>query len=132
MSYMQLGPTPSNMTLEIPYPDQGKAMFETSSFVDSGRNANGAIVGQQVGRSIDKQNMGWSVLDAETWWAMNNWIEKNGMFFYCRYFSHNFGEWRTRRFYCSDFKAEPGFLNPDTGKPEFYMNCSFNVIDVGE
>lgn len=130
--FMQLGASPSDLSLSIPYPTQDKALFETSRFVDSARNANGVLVGQQVGRSIDKQSMSWAVMDAQLWWEINNWIEEHGMFFWCRYFSHNFGVWKLRKFYCSDFKAQPCMVDPATGVPAFYKDCSFNVIDVGE
>ena len=129
--FIYIGVSSSKLNLKVPFPTSGKAAFETSRFVDSTRNANGVVVGQQVGRSIDKQNMAWAVMDCEIWWEINRYIERNGMFFYCKYFSHNFGEWRTRKFYCSDFKCTPALVDPSTGKPTYYKDCSFNVIDVG-
>lgn len=129
--FIQLGTSPTPMLLTIPYPTKGKALFETSRFVDSQRNANGVVVGQQVGRSIDKQNMSWDKLSAEKWWEINRFFEENGMFQYCRYFSHNLGEWKIRLMYCSDFKCDPGVVDSSTGYPKEYTNCSFNVIDCG-
>lgn len=132
--FMQIGVTADNLTLDIPYPSLGKGAFQTTRMVDAGRNANGEVVGQMVGRSNDKQNMGWAAISCEKWWEINNWFETNGMFFYCRYFNHNTGAWVTRKFYAGDIQVEPRNLDPTTQIPRdgVYHNASFNVIDCGE
>lgn len=116
--------------LAIPFPSEG--LFETARAVNSARNANNVVVGQMVGRSVDKQSMSWKALAREKWWEINRWIEANGMFFWCKYFAHNYGAWKIRRFYCGDPKCEPFKIDPATGIPEMYINCSINVIDMGE
>lgn len=129
--FIYIGKTKDSQPLAIPFPSIGQGAFETVRIVDAGRNANGAVVGQQIGRSMDKQNMGWRAISCEKWWEINNWFETNGMFFYCRYFSHNTGQWRTRKFYVSDIKCEPYMVNPATGIPREYHNATFNVVDTG-
>ena len=119
-----------NFDIEVPFPSSGP--FETSRAVDSARNARGEVVGQMVGRSVDKQSMTFNVLSCEKWWEMNNWIETHGMFFWCYYFSHNLGVWKTRRFYCGNPSCEPYMIDAATGKPAFDRNCKLNVIDMGE
>lgn len=116
--------------LAIPFPSSGP--FETARAVNSARNANNVVVGQMVGRSVDKQSMTWRVLPCKTWWRINRWIETNGMFFYCKYFSHNTGKWLIRRFYCGDPKCSPFKINPANGVPDVYLDCTLNVIDMGE
>ena len=118
--------------MAVPFPSYQSAPFETSRMVDAGRNIDGVVIGQQVGRSIDKQSMKWTVLPTEKWWEMNRFIEDNGLFFWCHYFSHGFGRWMDRKFYCGDFSCQPALVNPDTGIPEYYRDCSVNVIDTGE
>lgn len=132
--FMQIGTSPSNLTLQIPYPTIGKGIFQTSRMVDAGRNASGAVIGQMVGRSIDKQNMGWNVISCEKWWEINQFLEANGLFFYCRYFNHNLGEWKVRKFYAGDPQVEPRNLDPETQIPRdgVYYNATLNVIDCGE
>lgn len=120
-----------NYEVAVPYPTLGSALFETSRMVDSARNARGEMVGRQVGRSIDKQSMGWSKLSREVWWAMNRWIEAGHFTFYCHYFNMNLGRWETRLFYISDLKAMPGPVDPVTGEPEYLSDASANVIDCG-
>ena len=131
--YFGTGVSGNNLTgntLALPFPSSGP--FETSRAVNSGRNANNVVVGQMVGRSVDKQSMTWNVLPVQKWWEINRWIETNGMFFYCKYFSHNVGKWMIRRFYCGDPKCSPFKIDPSTGVPDVYLDCSLNVIDMGE
>lgn len=116
--------------LSVPFPSDGT--FETSRAVNSARNANNVVVGQMVGRAVDKQNMSWNVLPCNTWWRINRYLEANGMFFYCKYFAHNVGKWRIRRFYCGDISCDPYKIDASTGIPAFYRNCKLDVIDMGE
>ena len=130
--YLGTGVSGTQLTgnvLAIPFPSEGE--FETARAVNSARNADNVVVGQMVGRSVDKQSMKWSVLKRETWWRINRWLEANGMFFYCKYFAHNTGKWMIRRFYCGDPKCSPFKIDAATGVPALYRDCSLNVIDVG-
>lgn len=129
--FMYFGTGPANFSLEIPYPSVDGALFQTARSVDAARNANNVVVGQMVGRSVDKQNMKWNRIDTETWWKMNRWLEANGMFFWCRYFAHSTGEWRVRRFYVGDISCEPVDVDAASGKAAYYKNASFNIIDTG-
>lgn len=116
--------------LAIPFPSSGP--FETARAVNSARNAENVVIGQMVGRPVDKQSMSWNVLPVQKWWEINRWIEEHGMFFYCKYFAHNTGKWMIRRFYCGDPKCSPFKIDPATGVPQVYLDCSINVIDMGE
>lgn len=133
--FLYLGSTPStntqNYAVAVPFPSEGKAAFETSRMIDSARNANGEIVGRQIGRSIDKQNMAWDVLPREKWWEMNRWFEQGHFTFYCHYFNHNLGCWQTKLFYLGDVKTSPFLVDPESGEPAFYRDAGFNVIDCG-
>lgn len=130
--FMYWGAAKGATDVAIPFPSVGGAAFLTSRNVDAGRNANGVVVGQMVGRPVDKQEMSWAALPCEKWWEMNRWITDNGMFFWCHYFNHNLGRWMDRRFYCGDFSCMPALVNPQTGIPDRYEKCSVNVIDMGE
>ena len=121
----------TSYAIALPYPDLDKAAFETSRMVDSARNANGEVVGRQVGRSVHKQSLAWSVMPVEKWWEMNRWFEQGHFTFYCHYFNHNVGRWETRLFYLGDVKTNPFVVSTETGEPRFYRDASFNVIDCG-
>lgn len=135
VGFLYLGSSPitsrSDYAIALPYPTVGSAAFETSRMVDSARNANGEMVGRQIGRSVSKQNMGWSRISCEKWWEFNRWIEAGHFTFYCHYFNFNMGRWETRLFYVGDFKASPGPVDPDTGMPAYLVDASVNVIDCG-
>ena len=130
--YLGEGPDtgPQNYAVAVPYPDQGP--FSTSRRVDSARSATGELVGRMVGRSLDKQELHWQQIGCQQWWAMNRWFEAGHFTFYCRYFNHNLGLWQTRRFYLSDVKCSPDLVDPGTGRPAFYRDAGFSVIDCGE
>lgn len=133
--FLYFGASPNtsktNYAIKVPYPTLGKAPFTTSRLVDSARNANGTMVGRMVGRSIDKQEMGWDVISCALWWEMNRWFENNHFTFYCHYFNFNTGKWLTRLMYISDVAVSPEFINAATGEPEYLRNASVNVIDCG-
>lgn len=133
--FLYLGTSPEtsreNHSIAVPYPDQGKAPFTTSRLVDSARNAQGTMVGRMIGRSLDKQEMGWSTISCSLWWEMNRWFEDNHFTFYCHYFNFNTGRWLTRLMYISDVKVSPEIIDPGTGEPAFLRDASVNVIDCG-
>jgi hypothetical protein len=135
IGFLYLGSSPTtsrtDYAVAVPYPDSGKAVFETSRMVDSARNANGEMVGRMVGRSLSKQNMGWNKLTCAKWWEFNRWVEQGHFSLYCHFFNINFGRWETRLMYVSDFKASPGPIDPITGEPEYITDASVNVIDCG-
>ena len=133
-SYIEIGTSFSNGVLEnvlsLPVPIELPSSDEF--IVDAGRNVDGAMLIEQIGRTQYTTQIKFARLKNTKWWEINRWIEANGMFFWCKYFAHNYGVWRIRRFYCGDPKCEPFKINPDTGIPEMYINCSINVIDMGE
>lgn len=127
---MYWGTSAQEQNFGIPAPEFGSAA-ETQRLVDSARNAHGEVVATMIGRSSDKQNMTWKVLPPEIWWSMNQFLESNGMFFWCRYFSHNTGVWRVRQFYAGDVYCEPDRVDCENGPAMYYRNCTLNVIDQG-
>lgn len=134
-AYLYLGASGAtsreHYAVAVPYPSAGAAAFETQRMVDSARNANGELVGRQVGRAVHKQNLSWSVISCEKWWELHRWFEDGHFTFYCCFFNHTVGRWETRLFYLGDVKAQPYLVDEATGEPKFYRDASFNVIDCG-
>ena len=132
--FMYWGLTTSNLDLEVPFPSSGT--FETSRKAQSQESANGSLVAQMIGRSRDKQTLSWEIMDCEKWWEINNWLEANGMFFYCRYFNFNRGIWQTKQFYvespsCEPYRPSSNSSSPSYGMPRFLRNCQITVTDMG-
>ena len=114
---------------ELPPPKRGIEPIVTT-LVDAGRDANGKVVGQKIGRDQYKlNNLEWPWLTAEEW---SNILSLLSNFFVQVTFPDPVtNEFITLKMYCGDRTAEPYYLD-DTGKPTHYRNCRGNLIDVGE
>ena len=98
-----------------------------SQLVDSGRNANGAVVGQKIGRKLWKiNNLHWQGLSADTWAAMQAALEP---FFVEVEFTGDDNVRHKVMMYPGDTTAKPYYLSGINY--DVYENCKFNLIDCG-
>lgn len=112
--------------VKFPPPARGLEIVHSQA-VDSGRNANGAVVGQLVGRKLWKlNNLQWNALDAETWASMKKALEP---FFVEVTFTGDDNKRHTVTMYPGDTTGRPLFLDGIFYKN--YETCSFNLIDCG-
>lgn len=134
MGFLYLGESPDigpgHCGVRMPWPDKGP--FSNVRMVDAARNALGEMVGRQVGRSLDKQELAWDTIKSRDWWKLNQWLDAGHFTFYCRYFSHVLGHWQVRRFYLGDISCTPDCVDPVTGEPAFYRDATLSLIDCGE
>lgn len=98
--------------------------------VDSGRNANGAVVGQRVGRDMYKlDELEWPWLSADQWAFV---LSVLGPYFVnVTFWSPVSNSQVTIKMYAGDRTAEPYWLDGNAA-PAFYRNCKVNLIDCGE
>lgn len=116
--------------VEIPYPARGLDIM-VATIVDSARNANGAVVGQKIGRDQYKLNsLQWLWLTAEQWATILSLF--SGFYVTVEFPDPVTNSWRTLRMYPGDRSGEPYWLDDETGLPTHYRNCKVNLIDVGE
>ena len=114
---------------ELPPPKRGVKPIVTT-VVDAGRNANGAVVGQRVGRDQYKiDGLEWAWLTADQWSKILSVL--NQFFVYVTFIDPVSNSKKTIKMYCGDRSAEPYWVDAD-GNPTHYRNCKFNLIDVGE
>ena len=115
--------------VEVPYPKRGVQPL-VSTVVNAGRNANGVVVGQRIGRDLYKINqLVWPWLTAKEW---SNILTLLSSFFVMVTFPDPVTMQRkTVRMYCGDRSAEPYWVD-DNGSPTHYLNCKVNLIDTGE
>ena len=114
---------------ELPPPKRGVHPIVTTT-VDAGRNANGAVVGQRVGRDQYKiDGLEWAWLTADQWSKILSIL--NQFFVYVTFIDPVSNSKKTIKMYCGDRSAEPYWVDAD-GNPTHYRNCKFNLIDVGE
>lgn len=114
----------------FPYPDKDSGLQQVSTIVDSARTADGVMRGERIGRDMGKLELTWSVLTPETWSKMLQIFQN--FTFSVRYLDMVTNDWITRKFYVGDRSAQPFLVDPDTGRPKYYLQCKANIIDVGE
>jgi hypothetical protein len=114
----------------VPPPKRG-LKFVLSTTVNSGRNANNEMIGERIGRDVMKaDSVVWPMLSADEWARIMNLM--SGFYFEASMPDPlNAGQWITHRCYCGDRGAEPFWLDPVTGLPTVYINCTANIIDCG-
>ena len=114
---------------EVPSPKRGVKPTVTT-IVDAGRDANGVVVGQRIGRDQYKlDSLDWPWLTAEEWSRILSIL--SSFFVYVTFPDPVTNEFVTLRMYPGDRTAEPYYLD-DSGKPTHYCNCHVNLIDTGE
>lgn len=114
---------------ELPSPKRGVRPIVTT-LVDAGRNANGAVVGQRVGRDQYKiDGLEWSWLTAAQWSRILGVL--SNFFVYVTFIDPVSNSPKTIKMYCGDRTAEPYWVDGN-GKPTHYRNCKVNLIDCGE
>ena len=114
--------------IEFPSPKRGVKPTVTT-LVDAGRNANGTVVGQRVGRDQYKiDTLEWPWLDAETWAMMLQVLDN--FFVMVTFYDPVYNRKRTLKMYPGDRTAEPYWVDGED-KPTYYRNCKVNLIDSG-
>lgn len=114
---------------DFPCPRRGFSYTITTT-VNSGRNANNAVVGQRVGRDLFKlDNMEWVGLDAKVWQRMLKAVEPF-------YVPVTFEDYRTGKpttiiMYPGDRSATPLWVDKKRHIIKTYENCKFNLVDAG-
>lgn len=114
---------------KIPAPDIG-ANIVVATNVDNGKNADGAFVGQRVGREQYKiELLQWSYLDAKTWSDILKLFSDFRVL--VRFPDMVNNEFITLAMYPGNRSATPIEFN-DEGLPTLYKDCKVNIIDCGE
>lgn len=114
---------------ELPPPKRGVSPIVTT-IVDAGRNANGTVVGQRVGRDQYKiDNLEWPWLTAAEWAGILSAL--NSFFVNVTFADPVTNGRKTIKMYCGDRSAEPYWMD-ENGAPTHYRNCKVNLIDTGE
>lgn len=114
---------------ELPPPKRGVKPIVTT-VVDAGRNANGAVVGQKIGRDQYKiDGLEWPWLTAEEWGKILSILDN--FFVYVTFTDPVTNGKKTLKMYCGDRTGEPYYVD-DEGNPTHYRNCKVNLIDTGE
>lgn len=114
---------------ELPYPKRGVSIT-VSTAVNSGRNANGVVVGQRVGRDLYKiDGLEWAYLSASTWSRILQSL--SNFYVYVTFEDPVSNAEKTIKMYPGDRNGQPYWVDKN-GKPTYYVDCKFNLVDTGE
>lgn len=115
--------------VSFPPPQRG-FQIKVITTVDSGRNANGGVVAQVVGRNQYKlEAMRWPCLSGELWERMLGAVKP--FFVPVRFENPETGGFTSITMYPGDRSGEPYWIDRGSKKVKMYRECSFNLIDCG-
>lgn len=113
---------------ELPPCKRGVSVI-VSTVVNSGRNADGVVVGQRIGRDLYKINdLEWAYLTADQWGYILGLMSE--FFFNVSFQDPVTSQIKTVQMYCGDRTATP-FKVDEFGQPLSYKDCKVNLIDTG-
>lgn len=113
---------------ELPPCKRGVNVLVTT-VVNSGRNANGVVVGQKIGRDQYKiDGLEWAWLTASQWEKILSIL--NNFFVNVTFHDPVTNGIKTVKMYCGDRTASPYWVDGN-GKPTHYKDCKVNLIDTG-
>jgi hypothetical protein len=138
-SYIEIGTSVNadntlNNVLHLPCPVELPSSNEF--LVDAGRNADGVMWIEQIGRTQYTTQIKWARLENKKWWQINRWFETYGYVFYMKYFSHTEGRVKIHKFYRGNIdKGNPSNTTEIMNNyvvPTHYLGCGFSIIDIGD
>lgn len=114
---------------ELP-PCKRGVSIKVSTMVNAGRNANGVVVGQKIGRDLYKiDGLEWAWLAATQWETILKVL--SAFFVHVTFYDPVTNERKTIRMYPGDRTAGAYWVD-EQGKPTHYRDCKVNLIDTGE
>lgn len=118
---------------EYDFPEPSEYNGNTSTIVDSARNAEGKMIGAVVRDDVGKVEISWKFLTVSQWARVLQCFRRasggkfiNSVTFFCQ----DIGDWTTREMYVSDRKGGIFRRDPKTGDVIGYKGCSLSLIEV--
>lgn len=118
---------------EFDFPEPSEYNGNTSTIVDSARNAEGKMVGAVIRDDVGKVELSWKYLTVKQWSDVLKCFRMasggkfiNNVTFFCQ----DIGDWTTREMYVNDRKAGMFRRDPKTGDVLGYVGCSLSLIEV--
>ena len=115
------------------FPEPSSYSGNTSTLVDSARNAQGVVVGAVIRDDVGKVEMSWKFLTVKQWAdILKRFSIARGGNFYNKvtFFCQDTGDWTTRQMYVSDRKADMFRRDSKTGEVLGYTDCSLSLVEV--
>lgn len=114
---------------ELPPPKRGVSVVVTT-VVDAGRNANGTVIGQRIGRDQYKiDGLEWPWLSAAQWERILSIL--SNFFVYVTFNDPVSNGRKTLKMYPGDRTGQPYWVDGNN-RPTYYRDCKVNLVDTGE
>lgn len=115
------------------FPEPSAYSGNTSTLVDSARNAQGVMIGAVIRDDIAKVEISWKYLTIEQWARIQKCFRQSsgGKFInLVSFFDQSVGGWVTKEMYVSDRQAGMWRRDPETGDVLGWTNCSLSLVEV--
>ena len=115
------------------FPEPSAYSANTSTLVDSSRNAEGRMVGSVIRDDISKVEISWKYLTVEQWASIQKCFRQGsgGKFInLVTFFDQSVGGWVTKEMYVNDRKAGMWRRDPQNGDVLGWTDCSLALIEV--
>lgn len=115
------------------FPEPSSYNSNTSTIVESSRNASGVLVGSVIREDVSKVEISWKYLTVEQWSRILKCFSKTEGGDFIRsvtFFDQGKGDWITKNMYVSDRKANIFRRDPVSGAIIGWVNPSLSLIEV--
>ena len=115
------------------FPEPSAYSANTSTLVDSARNAEGRMVGSIIREDISKVEISWKYLTVEQWANIQKCFSRRSGGTFTNlvdFFDQSVGDWVRKDMYVSDRKAGMWRRDPNNGDILGWTDCSLSLIQV--
>lgn len=115
------------------FPEPSTYSGNTSTLVDSARNAQGVMIGSVIRDDVAKVELSWRYLTVKQWADIQKCFKQSvgGKFVnIVSFFDQSVGGWVTKEMYVSDRKAGMWRRDAKTGDILGWTDCSISLIEV--
>lgn len=116
-----------------PIPEPSEYNATTSTFVDSGRNVEGKVIGSVIRGNVAKVELTWKFITAEKWSEILKLFEAEygGSYFNpVTFYNQVTNDWETREMYVSGDRTAGLFLRRPDGSIRGYTGARIALIEV--
>ena len=115
------------------FPEPSSYSVNTSTLVDSARNAQGVMIGAVLRDDVAKVEISWKYLTVEQWARVQKCFRQSsgGKFInLVSFFDQSVGGWVTKEMYVSDRKSGMWRRDPENGDILGWTDCALSLVEV--
>ena len=115
------------------FPEPSAYSGNTSTLVDSARNAQGVMIGAVLRDDVAKVEISWKYLTVEQWARVQKCFRQSsgGKFInLVSFFDQSVGGWVTKEMYVSDRKSGMWRRDPQNGDIHGWTDCALSLVEV--